>query len=291
LSILSTIAIIILIIVVIGAIAVLGNNNKSTTPNQAQLPQFQNTGGTVPAAFSSILSQPSLEATQSLAALSAGYLSSTTRFSVSYKGVLYIQPSGAIGAIASVSSPLYMNESKYGASTKLSLNATSIPILGNGRLVYAALANGTFTCTNFNASDLSASNITKLLSISHGMSCIRSGTLAGVNISSIAKFNLSSLSSLGALNYTKDYQSTYKGSPCTYIAGNMVQTTSNGITTGTGEFGECMSDTYYVPLSFAISFSGSSGSASIDLNETSIGNYSNSSYVNSLPGPAAQIKT
>ncbi len=291
-SILSTIVIIFLIIIVIGVIAVVTSHSKSTTQYQSQLPQFQDLSGIVPAAYSSILSQPSAAATQSLASLSSSRLSSVAQFSVSYKGVLYAQPSGALSAIVSVSSPVYMNESKYGNSTKLSLNVTSIPILGNGRLVYATLANGTFTCTNFNVSALSPSNLTKLLGIGHGMSCVKSGAVGGVNIGNIAKFNLSSLSSLGiTLNYLKDYQSTYQGSPCTYISGNMVQLTSNGMTTGTGQFGACMSDSYYVPLSLAVSFGGSAGSVFINLNETSIGNYSSGTYVNSLPGPVIQAKT
>jgi len=282
-----------LLIIVIGVIVILGNNSKSATQPQSELPQFQNISGAVPSAFNGILTQPSLQATQSLAALSASHLSNATQFSVSYKGVLYIQPSGALGAIATVSSPLYINESKYGNSTKLSMNATSIPILGSGRMVYAALENGTFICTNFNTTAVSAGKYAQVLASSnHSTGCIKATTLGGINIGNIAKFNLSSLSSASIrLNYTKDYQSTYKGMQCTYISGNMVQLASNGTATGTGEFGACISDTYYMPLSLAISFNGKQASVFMNLNETSIGNYSNKSFVDSLPGPVIQIKT
>ena len=207
--------------------------------------------------------------------------------------MLDVQPSGALGAVASISSPVYINESKYANSTKLSINATGIPVLGSGRLVYASLANGTYTCTSFNATAVSSGNYGQILTNSnHSMGCIRESAIAGINIGSIARFNLSSLSSIGIrLNYTKDYQSAYNGAQFTYDSGNMVQLASNGTTTGTGVFGACISDTYYMPLSLAMSFSGSPVSVYINLNETSIGNYSSSSYVNSLPGPVAQVKT
>ena len=84
-SILSAVAIIVLIIIVIGVIVVVSNHNNRAAQQQPQLPQFQNLGGTVPSQFNNILTQPSLQATQSLAALSATRLSNTTEFSISYK--------------------------------------------------------------------------------------------------------------------------------------------------------------------------------------------------------------
>ncbi len=289
-SILGIIGIIVLLIIVVGVIVVLSSHSSSSIQSQSQLPEFQNLSGNVPAAFSGILSQSGQGATQTIAAVSTNHLSNTTEFSVSYKGILDVQPSGALGAVASISSPLYINESKYSNSTKLTFNSTSIPIIGSARLVYAALANGTYTCTNFNTSAVSSGNYGQILSNSNrSIGCVKSSTIAGINIANIAKFNLSSLSDLGiTLTYTKDYQSSYKGMGCTYIAGNMVQLASNGTSTGTGQFGACISDTYYMPLSLAVTFSSKVGSVFVNLNETSIGNYSNSSFVNSLPGPVVK---
>ena len=204
-----------------------------------------------------------------------------------------MQPSGALGAVASISSPLRLNESKYANSTKLSANATNIPILGNGRLVYAVLANGTYVCTNFNTTALSSKNYGKVITNNnHNMSCVKEATIAGINIGGVARFNLSSLANQGIrISYAKDYPSTYKGMKCTYVSGNMTQLASNGTVTGSGKFGACISDTYYMPLSLAMSFSAQPASVFINLNETSIGNYSNQSFVDSLPGPVFQLKT
>ncbi len=284
-SFLSAVAIIVLIIVVIGVVVIVGHSK--TTQYQSQFPQFQNIGGTVPAALNNILSQPSSASTSDLAMLAQSKLSNASQFSIKYNGSLSIQPSGALGAVTSINSPLYISESKYANNTKLSINATSIPILGSARIIYLAIANGTFTCTNFNSTAVSSGNYGKLLlGNSHTLTCIKSSSIGGINLASIARFNISSISNEGIqLNYQKEYQSIYKGIPCTYISGNMTGPASNGTALGTGEFGTCISDTYYMPLSLAMYFNGKQAYISMNINETSIGNYSNQSYINSLPGP------
>ena len=69
------------------------------------------------------------------------------------------------------------------------------------------------------------------------------------------------------------------------MSGAIAQASSNDSTTGTGAFDICVSDKYYVPLSFSMYFKSAQSSISVNLNETSISNSSDKSYVDSLPGP------
>ena len=87
----------------------------------------------------------------------------------------------------------------------------------------------------------------------------------------IANFDLSQLRQLGINpSYTNLYQSDYLGQNCTYISGTITQEAYNGTNVGSGIFGMCISDAYYVPLSLSVIFSGSAGSFSLYINETSI---------------------
>jgi len=87
------------------------------------------------------------------------------------------------------------------------------------------------------------------------------------------------------MKYENEYQSTYRGVPCTYISGIIIQNATNISSTGSGGFEMCESDTYYVPLSFELYFSNNKAQVSVNQNESVIGNYSQQSYVDSISGP------
>jgi hypothetical protein len=250
------------------------------------LPAFQSTGAAVPPAFANMLTQPSQQTTLSLAQLSESQLSMLQQFSVSYAGSLYLQPGGTFASIAKVNSPLFMNESRFSQEIKLKIDATGLPVLGTGDIQYLNLTSGTFTCTNFNASAAATYNYANLLLGSRNTTCSYSNGLLGVNLNQVAHFNLTALEGTGLqLSYTTLYQSTYQGVPCTYIAGTMSKASSSGANIGNGAFGECISDTYDTPVSFAMYYVGQNATVSTVLNETQIGNYSSQSYVESMPGP------
>ncbi len=279
---LAVLAVIILAVLIVGIVIL----NPSKSSANSQLPQFQNTSAPVPSAFSTVLTLPSQQTTANLAALTQTHITAAQQFNVSYNGSIYVRPSGLVGAIAQINSPLYVSESKYGSDTKLYMNITSLPIVGVGKLIYLNLTNGTYSCTNLNVSAKTSGFSLSSLSANRNITCVHSTTLAGVNVDNLTRFDLSELGHAGAqLNYQKVYQSTYMGMSCTYMFGNMIQTASNGTTTGTGEFDMCMSDTYYVPLSLSMYFNTQSLSLMFNMNETSISNQSNQSYIESLPGP------
>jgi len=276
-----------LVIIVIVAIIYLIIVGPGTTKQYApQLPKFQNTSGTIPYELSNVLTQSDQQTTTQITALTQNHTAAVTLFTVSYNGSVYVLPAGIVGSITQVNSPLHIIESKYGQDRKLYINATQLPILGAGEIVYLNLTNGTFSCTNFNASAIETKNYWEALLSNRSVSCIRSNSLAGINLENIALFNLTTFTDLGLqLQYRTEYQSTYKGVPCTYISGIITQNASNISSYGSGEFEMCESDIYYVPLSFELYFSNGRAEVSVSQNETSIGNYSQQSYVDSMPGP------
>lgn len=272
---------VLIVLLIIGLLVFTFLNSQS---NYApQFPSFQDTHGAVPLAFASVLNQSSQQTTSQLSASAQSAIAKSTEFSVSYNGSIYIRPSGITGSIAKINSPLYVKEEKYGNELKLSINATSLPILGSGNIFLISLANGTYACSNFNASAIASKNYGKIVLGNHNVSCIRSDSIAGINLSSMAAFNLSSLASIGVqFNYQKSYQSTYNQMPCTFLSGTLSQPGSNG-TTSEGLFQMCISDIYYLPLSLSMYFNSNQGSGSLSLNESSIGDYSSKSYVESVP--------
>jgi len=281
-ALIAAIALVVVIVVIYLLLSGFGKQSNYAP----QLPKFQSTNATVPPEFSDVLNQSSQQNNQQVTNLIKNHTTPTTRFTVYYNGSVYIQPAGIVGTIATIDSPLYFTESKYGTDTKLYINATQLPLLGDGVIAYLNLTNGTISCTNFNASALSTKNYWKALLSNRSVSCIRSNSLAGINLANIAAFNLSILNELGLqMQYITEYQSTYKGVPCTYISGIITQNASNISSTGNGAFEMCDSDIYYVPLSFELYFSNNKAKVSVSQNESVIGNYSQQSYVDSVPGP------
>lgn len=249
-----------------------------------KFPYFQNTKGPIPPQFANVLSESGRQSTYQISMLAKNHISKLTEFNVSYKGSIYIQPNGFAGTVTQINSPLYLNESKYHNDIKTVINATGIPILGSGDVVFVNLTNGTYVCTNFNATAISNANYGKVIFGSRNNSCIKSDSLVGVNFKSIAYFNFSALQNDGLnLNYSQLYQSTYNGNNCTFISGTIPPPQLNSTNIGIGRFQMCVSDTYYIPLSLTIYYNGAQVVVYINLNETSIGNYSKQSYVDSLP--------
>ena len=241
--------ILVIVIVVVVLIVAMG---KSSVQYQS-LPEFQNVSGSVPPQFKTVLTQPAAQTMSQLAALAKNHISATSQFSVSYTGVAYFRPSGALGSVASINSQLSVNESKYGNDTKLYMNAGGIPILGNAKIIYLHMMNGSYVCTNLNMSSVQSGNYLNAVFGNRNVTCVISNMSGGINWSDVANFNMSVLERSGInISYTKDYQSTYNGAPCTYISGNMTEQAANGTKGNVGALGMCMSDTYYVPLSFSV---------------------------------------
>ena len=278
----SIVAFILVIAVIAGMVIALRNTGAPAGP--PQLPNFPNTNVTAPPALAKALAQPGQQVPTSIAELTQNTLLNSNSFTIKYNGSLYIEPSG-IGSLATVYSPMYLELSKYNNETKFSLNATALPVLGVGELAYLNLNNGTFVCTNFNLTAISAQNYESILFGKKGIYCTRPGNAVRINLNGLKSFNLSEIRNAGiSLNYKNSYQSVYKNIPCTYVYGLLNQTAANGTVTGNGKFQMCYSDIYYVPLSISLYFVDKDATLEMTLNETNIGNYSNQSYVEKLPG-------
>jgi hypothetical protein len=283
-SILLSLILILIVIAVIAVFVVVISGNSSY--QLSQLPTFHNTNAPVPVQFSNVTTQSTQKTTAQLQELIQIGTSSVPQLNISYNGSLYLQPSGIIGSVAKINSNMYIGEARYGNDLKFYLNITNLPVLSLGEIAYLNLTNGTFACTNFNISAVSAGNYGKVLLGIRNLTCVKSKTIGNVNFDGIARFNLSELSNNGLnLTYHTIYQSTYKGIPCTYISGTIMQKSSNRSSTGNGAFGMCLSDKYYIPLSYALYLNGSSVYLSLNFNETSLSNMTQRSYVDSIPGP------
>ena len=272
------------IVIIILAVALAISNGIQSKYHQ-QLPNFPDINNTVPPQFSNILSQPSSQTSAQLSSLTKRGTANVPQSSIIYNGSVYVKPSGLIGAFTQVNSPIYAGESRYGKDVKMYVNVTSLPVLGTWKIIYLNITNGTFTCTNFNMSAISEGNFAKALSGNKNITCARTSTLAGINFSQIAEFNMSQFSKEGLLlNYETIYQSTYKGAPCTYMAGNITNVkSSTGSPLGNGAFEICISDRYYVPVSLSMYLTNSSYRMSANINETYISNSSEESFVTSMP--------
>jgi len=219
--------------------------------------QFPNTGIKPPQEFSNILTTQN--PTASLAAISANHLSASNTFNITYNGYLYIQPSGWLSGIVNINAPLRIQEQIMGNSRKLFVNVSGLPGVGSALINYLESANGTFICTNFNATALKKSDIAKLSA--QQMTCMKNNTLMGMNFSRLARFNFTQLQNSANFNYTTLYQSTYNSAPCTYIAGTLQQQHNNG----KGSFYMCMSDIWGVPLTAGANLTNNQGSFGIIL--------------------------
>lgn len=263
---------IIVLIVIIGVVLLLGGNSNS----QQQFPSFQRVNSSVPEEFSLI--QNSGDISQNLATLSKSGLANVTQFTIMYSGTLQ-----ASGSVISISSPISINDYIYGNQHRFEVNVSNVEALGSAEVTYLNITNGTYTCTNFNMSALDSGNYENVLLGSRALTCMRSGTIAGMDIGKLSDFNFSQLSEDGILLKDNEvYQSEYKGIPCTFIAGTV---SAQGSGSNGGLFQMCVSDVYYVPLSLSLYATGGSRSTlSLTLNESSISNSSSLSVIDQIPG-------
>ncbi len=242
-----------------------------------QFPAFARSGSPTPQQFSGIGNSSGIAATQALAGLANGGLANTSQFTIRYYGNMAMHYS-----VIGVSSPVSIFDSKYAGSRKFAANVSSVEGFGAVEIDYLNITSGRYTCTNFNSTAISEKNYEGALLGSHAISCSKSSTLEGIDMAKIADFNFSQLEQLGfRFNYNSVYQSMYNGVACTYIAGSI---SAPGSGSNGGLFQECLSDVYYVPLSFSLYASGSQGSISLSLNETYMSNSSSLSQIESIPG-------
>ncbi|MDE1823653.1 MAG: hypothetical protein KGH50_05000, partial [Candidatus Micrarchaeota archaeon] len=186
--------------------------------------------------------------------------------------------SGILGAIASVNSPLYLNEYGTGASERMDINASSMPVVGRALVTYLNTTRNTYVCDNLNASAMSQGKVLDILTGSRELTCSSNDTLLAPRLRGLYNLNLSMLSQFGiAISYDQVYQSEYNGSPCTYVHGML-----SGLN-GSGELGMCILDSNYIPATIAARFSNSNAHLFLVLNETYIGN--GTAFPGSLPGP------
>jgi len=258
------------IIIILVLVALVFYSNSSSE-NWSKLSYFAKSNETVHPAFQGNVS------TSSLATIALAGMSKSPQFTVQYVGTVHLRPSG-VGYLTAFSSPVDIGIYKYNNDVKMTINVTAIPVLGTRKIVYVSPVNGSaVTCANFQTNSIATQNAGAALT------CTHSDSVAGINLTQLSYWDLSSLSGYGiTLDYQTAYQSVYDGVPCTFLSGTI---TLNG-QQGSGTFEECVSDTLYVPLSYSAYFSGTnSGTVAFNLNETAIGNYSQSQYVSSVPGP------
>lgn len=215
-------------------------------------------------------------------------------FSINYRG------SAQIGfSLLSYTVPLNMTYEHANTSSRLTMDVSKVPIIGNLSTIYVRVnSTSTFSCTKYNAFNLTNSSSSSKSSQTY--QCL---PLQGV--SSIAQAvttqNTSSSGSLSggnqfntAFNVTmKSYGTRYFNTqPCLFVegSGSSQSRTIQGQTMNTTyTLSMCLSGTYSVPLNFT--FDGSSGvnatsssHYSVNLYEVSIGS-ANQAQVAALPGP------
>ncbi len=222
-----------------------------------------------------------------LTKLSATHLQNQSTLNVTYTGSLYAKISG-IPLISSFTTPVSLNYVKYYNDTRLVLGI-SLPVIGDTEVQYLELSNASYVCSNLNISAMVQSGPAAVFQHKKGWSCIEAIGSLNFSFSNLTGMNLPIMPELGifpALNTS--YQSEFNGMPCTYVKTTIPGTVVNGTVVGGGEMATCISNAYYVPLSFALYFAGKSNSASMVLNESAISAAVPASSMQ-LPGPVEKL--
>ncbi len=257
--------------------------NYESSIGLSQLPSFQNLGASPKQVLANLPGLQGYDASQQLSNFTLSHLARVSELTVVYSGMAYAHGNGAASLLA-FNSPINVFLSKYGQDRRFSVNLTSASVLGDISIIYASMFNSTFICENFNATAASLGNQNGVLFGSREMHCSSGNLLLGVNLGNVSVFDPTQLASYGITpRYTSVYQSEYRGLNCTYLSGTISQVASNGTNEGSGKFGMCLSDQYYVPLSLSAIFSGNAGSFSFYLNETSISNSSSQQEIAAMP--------
>lgn len=266
----------VIVVIVLAGGVLLFLSQGSGQNASAQFPSFTQTNAANPSGISGIKGMSGPAATQQLASLAQGGLSNVSQFTISYSGSILADYS-----VLSVDSPLTVTLSKYGDNRRFAVNISNVEAFGPVSMIYINDTNGTYTCMNLNQTAMSDGNYQGVLLGSHAFTCSSSEIAAGINLGKISDFNFTQLSYSGVqFNYNQEYQSTYQGTPCTYLSGSI---TVPGSGSNGGLFQECVSNVYYVPLSFSLYETGSKGGVTLTLNETYISNSSSLSAISAMP--------
>jgi hypothetical protein len=268
---LIVIAVLLVLAVVIAAV-LLARNNNSGNPSLAQSlssPVNQN----IPAFVSAI----------------SNNIQSINEINVVYSGLLLFSSNGGLLGNVQLSIPLRVTYQKLDGDSRMYVNASGVPLLGNITTTTIRLANGTsYSCS------ASSSKLSRLANKTGVMCYIKnSGNL------SIASLNESALErDLGGSNSTVvalgRYE--YRGQACELfrLAGNSTTTTTANSVKTEGQplrfnITTCISNQYSVPLNItAVLSSQNSGiGATFSINETSIGMPVTDAEITALPGPVA----
>jgi hypothetical protein len=279
-------------------------------------------GSGAPAAINGTLSQGNLNA-YALSSLALNYTKSQSQFHVNYSGEGKVSGTGLL-SIVSYSMPIAVKYSKYGKDSRFDINITNIPFINS---IYIGLINdssGIFSCLNMNLSrsmlNIANTSNQTLQNITH-TSCYKGNANSTSATSSNAPANVSAFDTTGLsseqlkhmrINLTEEVQSTYDGMQCTFISGTFSHifgalaeqeqqgaqqqnSISGGNTSAGGKFSMCISNQYYIPLTFNASvtptsqtqsnYGNGSISLGLDMAVTSIGPTASDSYITSLPGP------
>lgn len=262
--------------VVVG-ITVMGSGSSSYS---SVLPQMPDTGAQVPQSMSGITSVSSQQAAATISALVKSGAGNLTSFHAAYSGTISVKPSGLAGAVASVNSPLHLDEYGSGTQERMDVNASSISVIGKALVTYMNTTNTTYTCTNLNVSAALNGQFLSLLSGQRNVTCYANDTVLAPMLQQLYYLNISQLSRFGiSSGYDSVYQSEYNGAQCTYVHGLL-----SGMN-GTGEFGICISNSNNLPMTLALRFSNKAASVSLQLNQTSIS--TGVPFPGALPGPVS----
>ena len=231
----------------------------------------------------------------------------TQQLSVSYTGLATVSLRSSLTGSITMAMPVVISFEKYANNTRVGINATGIPILGNLSIISISLANGTaYNCQSgaslFGSSYGTGAGTT--VQAKPGYTCTKTVQKSIVS----SALNLSAQSQLNstALNGTKvNFEGTksYRGQQCYLVgvngtinqsaqaAGSSVQ---SPFSAGSGAYkysaSACLSPSYYIPLNVTFSLSSSAQNASISsinfvMNETSLSGQTSLAQISALPGP------
>ena len=230
-----------------------------------------------------------------LGSLVLQHLNSTSQLNVSYSAVALLTLEGSAGGSGgsgvTMTVPFEVSLLKYRNSSRLSISAVGVPIVGNFSLV--AIRNNSrssYVCTKSALSSFLNSSAPATYTCSRSNASVTSSLL-----NSSSSFGVSSAaSSLNSITLKAVGLRSYKGEQCVLVSGEGNATVNGTAGAAAHRIGynitSCLSNIYYVPLNFSMSTSTTntlfgSYSLKLSMNETSLGTSVTDAEVVSLPGP------
>ncbi len=280
----AVIVVVAILVVFVGRSSSPSSTNKGSTFNTSSASSSQKTSLSVSpsesSAYTTLSSKKNIGFESLLNYVTDTNSTNSTPIMIDYKGTA----SGTY-SVLSLDFPINLEYANVNNNWRLKLNATSIPLFGN-ITAYSIYKNGTlYSCSQNTVYNDSGRSVSTQCRIE------KNNSISGISVSSLSNYNI---------KINKISESSYNGIPCLFVSGNAdnITTPESSNSTVPSNYNAninvstCIYTQYRLPLNLSINMTAINKTNSnqkitlnLKLNEVSIVNNVNQTYVDTLPGP------